>query len=132
MTLPSVKVLIVDDHLPTLDQWKLILENEQHHVLIAHQGQTAYELACQNQPDLILSDLDMPGIDGFQLLTLLKKTRVTQDIPVIICSGTTDPMSQALALTLGAIAYLQKPLKAEHLNQIITEHCQITSVMANA
>lgn len=128
MTSPSVKILIVDDHRPTVEQWTQTLQEKQFDVLSANHGQAAYHLACEQQPDLILSDIDMPEIDGFELLTLLKKTPSTRRIPVVFCSGTTDQTSQYLARTLGATAYLTKPLSVSALTDIVAEHCCFATV----
>ena len=123
MTLTSVKLLVVDDHDPTLKQWQAKLQSQKYEVLIASRAQQAFEIACQSQPDLIISDLDMPEMNGFQLLTLLKETEITEKIPFIVCSGTTDKMSEYLAMTLGAIAYLKKPLNLSEIKDLVIEHC---------
>ena len=123
-------ILIVDDHGPTLEKWKALLEQQNLKVLTAINGQNAYELAHERQPDLILSDLDMPQVDGFQLLTLLKKANETKEIPVIIFSGTTDVTSKLLAIHMGAIAYLEKPLDSDELLDTIQKKCGLTVAVA--
>ena len=132
MTLPLATLLIVDDHRPTLERWVAMLEHSPLKILTTTHAQTAFDLACDVQPDLILSDLDMPEIDGFQLLTLLKSTGLTQDIPVIICSGTTDMTSKYLVLTLGAVGYLQKPLNLEKFRELMDEKCGLTLASATS
>lgn len=130
MALSPVKILCVDDHQPTLHEWKQILQEQRFDVITANRGQTAYELACIHRPHLIVSDLDMPEIDGFELIARLKKTPATRRIPIVLCSGTTDQTSQSLALSLGAIAYLTKPLCASALVDIITERLAIEPLPA--
>ncbi|MEM9137280.1 MAG: response regulator [Cyanobacteria bacterium P01_F01_bin.42] len=123
MTSSSVKILVVDDHQPTLRNWKQILQENHFSVLTANHGQEAYDLACQQHPNLIVSDIDMPEVDGFELLTRLKQTQSTQSIPVVICSGTSDQTSEYLAFSLGAIAYFKKPLCPSDLIEIVSERC---------
>lgn len=129
--MPLATILIVDDHLPTLEQWAVLLANNLFKILTTSHGNVAFEMACDIKPDLILSDLDMPEVDGFELLTLLKSTVQTRDIPVIICSGTTDVTSKYLALTLGAIAYLEKPLDVKHFLDVIDEKCNFSMSVAS-
>ena len=121
MPLSLATILIVDDHEPTLREWKALLKTYALQVLVAERGQQAFEMACQFQPQVIVSDLDMPKMNGFQLLSLLKSASETEQIPVVICSATTDDTSKYLAQTLGAIAYLEKPLQLSQLIAVI-EH----------
>lgn len=132
MTLPLATLLIVDDHRPTLERWIAMLESSPLKILTTTHGQTAFDMACDVQPDLILSDLDMPELDGFQLLTLLKSTGLTQDIPVIICSATTDLTAKYLVLTLGAAGYLEKPLDLEKFRDMMDKQCGLTLAVTNA
>ena len=130
MTLPPATVLIVDDQPTTLEQWRSSFEEQGTKVIAVNSGRTALEV-CENiLPDLILSDLDMPKMDGFELLKRLKSNPVTENIPVCICSGTTDVASKYLCLTLGAIAYLQKPLVMSDLMAALDSEAKFLPVVA--
>ena len=115
MTLPLATVLIVDDQPATLQQWTSLFEENGAQVIAVNNGFKAIEVCETILPDLILSDLDMPQMDGFELIKRIKDNTATQDIPIIICSGTTDVTSKFLCSTLGAAAYIDKPLSLEPL-----------------
>lgn len=103
------RVLIADD---AQDVHRLLtarLKQEKLEFLTALDGRGAIELARSEKPSLILLDLDMPGMDGFETLRHLKGSDDTHDIPVIVLSGLQSPADKVTAFDLGAVDYVTKP-----------------------
>lgn len=116
MSMPELRVLVVDDHEDNLALLKMILESRSLGYLGATDGFAGLELARDEHPDLILLDLEMPGMDGFTMLEALKANGQTRDIPVIILTATyLEPRSVERGLSLGADEYLTKPINPEEL-----------------
>jgi DNA-binding response OmpR family regulator len=112
---PSPRVLIVDDGPDELMVLETLLQREGFTVVTADHGRRGVELAQQNPPDLVLLDLQMPVLDGFGVLSILKSETATQDIPVIVVSGSTAERDIVRALNLGATDYVTKPYAIEIL-----------------
>ncbi len=116
MSAPDIRVLVVDDHEDNLALLKLILEARSLGYIGASDGYQGLELAKTERPDLILLDLEMPGMDGFTMLEALKANGLTRHIPVIILTATyLEPKSVERGLSLGADEYLTKPINPEEL-----------------
>ena len=103
------KILIVDD---SATNRKLLTEllNKDYSVKAVKDGEQALELA-QYQPDLILLDIVMPGISGYEVCRQLKNNPLTQNIPVIFITGKTETDDEEKALKLGAVDYITKPIR---------------------
>ena len=130
MTLTLNNILIVDDQPAILEQWHTELQPHFKSVIQASSGDRALEICDMITPDLILSDLDMPDIDGFDLIRRLKANPQTSQIPLIICSSTQDATTQYLCLTLGAIAYLKKPLNLTELFEALEKSSHQLAIVA--
>ena len=102
------KILIVDDEKLIVKMSSIILEQAGYHTTGVNDGESALDLIPQDKPDLILLDLMMPGIDGFQVLERLKADESTKDIPVIIDSALEEKENMDRARSLGATDYLVK------------------------
>ncbi len=102
----SYKILIADDEPGIRDMLRLYLENEQYEVIEAENGAQALRLTADQKPDLVLLDIMMPGMDGYQTL---KHIRKDNNIPVIIISAKDEDASKILGLDLGADDYISKP-----------------------
>ena len=95
-------------------------------VRTANNGFEALVIARQDQPGLVLLDLKMPGLDGYEVLKRLKRDRVTQDIPVVVVTGsvTDEEIKRKKVLALGATQFLTKPFDidalVEEIRQILT------------
>jgi diguanylate cyclase (GGDEF)-like protein len=124
VTQQSSTVLVVDDTANTLELIQTILRNE-HRVLIAGDAEAAMKLALQEEPDLILLDIRMPGVDGYQLCTRLKADPVTREIPVIFVTAMDEEREEAKGLELGAIDYITKPLSAPILKARVRNHIDL-------
>lgn len=113
------KILLVDDQ-PFFNKLHSdMLRPHGYHVLVATNGLEGVELAKEHHPDLILLDVEMPGLDGFGVCEILKKTRYTSDIPVVMLTATRDPKLNQRAFEVGAAATVQKSIKVERILNIV-------------
>ncbi|MFA6014604.1 MAG: EAL domain-containing protein [Gallionellaceae bacterium] len=116
------KILIVDDVSENLHAMMNILRGN-YVIVAATNGEKALELASRApQPDLILLDIKMPGLDGYEVLRRLKSEPGTADIPVIFVTALDESADEAKGLTMGAADYITKPINAELLNlRVLTQ-----------
>jgi twitching motility two-component system response regulator PilG len=117
-------VLVVDDSPTVRKSVSLTLEAQGYRTRTAADGEEAVRsLREQGLPDLILLDITMPGMDGYQLCKLLKNTRGAQDVPVIMLSGKDGFFDKVRGRWVGATVYLTKPFKPEALLAEVGRHC---------
>ncbi len=109
------KILIVDDEIDTLLPLQRSLEVEDYIVVGASNGQEALIKARTDIPDLILLDLMMPEMDGYEVCTKLKNDELTRNIPVIILTAKDTVREKVKGLDIGADDYVTKPF---HLNEL--------------
>ena len=109
------KILIVDDEEALREVLTSILEQEGYSVIQAADGRQGVESAKKNRPDLILMDVMMPHMTGFQALEKLKKMKETVDIPVIMVTAKADDDSVGQGMQLYADKYISKPYDMKHL-----------------
>ena len=102
-------ILIVDDEDDVLDLLTVVFEKEGFRTLVAGDGKAALTLAYENTPDLILLDVMMPEMDGWQVLRALKVESRTATIPVAMVSARTEGRDKIIGLQEGAISYVEKP-----------------------
>jgi putative two-component system response regulator len=107
-------VLAVDDTPENLDVIKGLLSSK-YVVKAAINGMMALKIAEKKPPDLILLDIRMPQMDGFEVCRKLKANETTADIPVIFLTGESDAASEADAMEAGAVGYLTKPIDPDTL-----------------
>jgi len=113
-----IKILAIDDSNIDLDSLNIILKNVFSDVIVltARNGQKGIDLARSENPDVILLDIVMPGMDGFEVCTRLKKEERVQDIPVIFLTDLKDDKeSRIKALEIGAEGFLSKPIDETEL-----------------
>ena len=103
------KILVVDDHAASRMAAVAVLAMEGYEVIEADSGFTGVELVAQKAPDLILLDVMMPEMDGFQVCQLLKQNEHTRLIPIIFISGLNDRRSRIRGIEVGADDFLSKP-----------------------
>ena len=113
------RVLIVDDDPAIRLLYSINLQIEGFVVLEAEDGRRGLEQACSERPDLVVTDVKMPGLDGFQLAEALRSDQRTRQIPLIFVSGETKPANAARARELGAFAYLTKPFDPPALASLV-------------
>ena len=112
----SMKILIVDDSTFERRTLKSIIEKDGHEVIDAIDGQDGFEKAKFYMPDLVISDILMPNVDGFQFLRNMKKDKNLKSIPVVVYSSVYEgDEDREIALKLGAKSYIAKPEKPEEI-----------------
>lgn len=105
-------VLVVDDEPMNITLLAGILRDH-YRVKMAKDGEKALKIAAADPaPDLVLLDVMMPGMDGYEVCERLKSAETTRDIPVVFVSGMSDEAEQARGLQAGAVAFLRKPVDA--------------------
>lgn len=107
-------VLVIEDNMDMQGHIKKVVER-QHHCILAGNGEQGVELAKEYVPDLIVSDLMLPGIDGFEVLKQTKEHEVTAHIPVILLTARSDLDSRIKGLNMQADEYLSKPFNQDEL-----------------
>ncbi len=117
-------VLIVDDDIISLQLLNKILEIE-YNVEIADNGHSALEKAFENVPDIILLDVKMPGISGYEVCEELKKNPKTAEVPVIFISGMSGLDDEKRGFEVGAVDYIVKPLKAPVVYHRVKNHISL-------
>ncbi len=115
-------ILVVDDAEANIDILLNALENE-YDVSVAMDGESALETVAEQRPDLILLDIIMPGMDGYEVCKRLKEDQETSHIPIIFLTAMTEDQDEAKGLALGAVDYITKPfnpdlVKARVKNQL--------------
>jgi chemosensory pili system protein ChpA (sensor histidine kinase/response regulator) len=128
----STVVLVVDDSLTIRKVTSRLLEREGFCVLTAKNGLEATEIMAHSKPDIILADLEMPKMNGFELIEKIRKNPDTIHVPVIVISSRTAEKHRELARQLGANFFIGKPYKEEELLERISyylqpEHTSLTS-----
>ena len=109
------KILIVDDEMATLLPLKRSLEAQGYIVIEAYDGYQAIEKAKTEKPELIVLDLMLPGIDGFEVCAKLKKDENTGKIPVIMLTAKDEVRDKVVVLEMGADDYVTKPFNLNEL-----------------
>jgi len=121
-------LLLIEDNPLLVGMYKTAFERNGINVVFAHDGKTGIELAKEKKPDIILLDLLMPGIDGFEVLKKLKIDSETKGIKVIILTVVEEKKSMERVKKLGAIDYLIKSeLKLNEIVERVSEHFLNTS-----
>lgn len=114
-------ILIIDDDVINLKEITAELEAYGLEIIIARNGETGLERAAYAQPDLILLDVQLPGIDGFETCRRLKANKTTCDIPVIFMTALLEIANGVCGFDAGAVDYLTKPIQvAEMLARVKT------------
>ena len=109
------KVLVVDDSPTELSQIREMLEELGHNVMTAENGIDGVELAVKEQPDIVLMDIVMPGMNGFQATRQIWRGAETRHIPVIIISSKSQETDKVWGERQGAKGYLTKPVNTQDL-----------------
>ena len=121
-------VLVVDDTRTNLQVLFDLLSQQGYRVAIAKNGETALERLQSYLPQLILLDVMMPGIDGFETCKRLKANPTTSDVPIIFMTALSDSVDKVKGLSLGAVDYITKPIQHEEVLARIQVHLQLRNV----
>ncbi|MDF5715583.1 MAG: response regulator [Rhizonema sp. NSF051] len=112
-------ILIVEDSPSELELMSYYLKESGYNVIKATGAREALEKALSEQPDLIVTDVVMPGMSGFELCRSLKRNPATRKVPIVICSSKDQEIDRLWALRQGADAYVTKPFTREQLLRAI-------------
>ena len=118
-------ILIVDDSPVNLSVLSKSLKSAGFKVRVATDGESAIEQVEYEPPELILLDVQMPGIDGFETCTRLKSKSTTQDIPIIFITAFSDTDNKVKGLSLGAVDYIAKPFQEQEVLARVKNHLTI-------
>ncbi len=106
----SARILVVDDILPNVKLLEAKLSSEYYDVLTATSGEEALQKVAQDSPDIILLDVMMPGMDGFEVCRRIKTNPAYAHIPVVMVTALTDNTDKVRGLEAGADDFLSKPV----------------------
>jgi CheY-like chemotaxis protein len=112
-------ILIIDDQPFFINMQQAMLKQQGYQVLSSTSGPEGLKLAKKHKPDLILLDIEMPGMDGFAVCEQLRKDQELREIPVIILTGTQDPKLNEKAFKVGAVVTVLKSVAGERLTNMI-------------
>ncbi len=118
-------LLLVDDVPANLDVLLEHLQNEQVRLLAATSGRDALRLALHDPPDLILLDVMMPDMDGYEVLRQLKDHTATREVPVIFVTAMSDSVDETRGLAMGAVDYIAKPFVVPVLKARVKNHLEL-------
>lgn len=121
------KILIVDDVVSNVLLLKILLTNEKFQVCTANNGKTCIEIAQKEHPDLILLDVMMPDLNGFDTAVILKKDETTKDIPIIFLTALNTPQDLVHGFQVGASDFLTKPFNKEELVMRVTQQISLVA-----
>jgi two-component system, cell cycle response regulator DivK len=120
------KILVVDDSTTNVVLLEAILDEKGYHIETALNAREAYAIIEKETPDLILLDLLMPKISGFDFLEEIRKNKKTIDTPVIVVSALTDEENIDKIMKLGAIDFVKKPIDLQYLVERVESVLQKT------
>jgi putative two-component system response regulator len=124
-------ILIVDDTRLNVQIIKSDLEDEGYNILSSENGTDALRIAETENPDLILLDIMMPGMDGFEVCKILKEKDNTKDIPIIFLTARSEPKDVIKGFQLGAVDYLRKPFEVSELLVRVKTHVRLKHLQHN-
>ena len=124
MTEKLLHILVVDDDMLARMTAVQCIKHARHTAAMAEDGVRAMEMLQSDKYDLVLLDLLMPNVDGFEVLRQIKENLQLKDIPVIMVSGADEAESMAKCIQMGAAGHLAKPLDANLLGKQIIECMQ--------
>ncbi len=121
------RLLLVDDEPVNLRVLKQVLEDE-YRLVFARDGQSALKIAEEQLPDLILLDVMMPGMTGFEVCEKLKESPATCGIPVIFVTALKDSVDEAKGLAVGAVDYISKPISPPVVKARVKTHLSLVRI----
>ena len=126
----SSKIMVVDDTLANLELLTDMLKSQGYDVKPASKGSLAIQSAKNDPPDLILLDINMPEMNGFEVCKLLKADRQLHEIPVIFISALTDTREKLEAFSSGGVDYVTKPFHLEEIFARVATHLKLHHLQA--
>ncbi len=123
-------ILVVDDNAMNLGVLAGILRERDYRVRVATDGHRGLEAARRVRPDLILLDISMPGMDGFEVCDLLKADANLAQVPVIFISAHDEPLDKVKAFQVGGTDYVQKPFQASEVIARVEHHLKLAALQS--
>jgi len=129
-------ILVVDDAPENINLLSRMFSKVGYHIQVANNGAQAVKIAQALLPDIILLDINMPVLDGFDACAMLKGDERTRDIPVIFISALDDIEDKAKAFRVGGVDYIQKPFEYEEVQarvetHLVLRHLRVQLELAN-
>ena len=112
---PRRSVLVIEDEQDTRDMYVVLLGQSGFDVATARTGTEGFTRACEIRPNLILTDLGLPSLDGWEVIRRLKADTRTKQIPVVVITGRSTPELRDVAAKLGCASLLMKPCMPDDL-----------------
>ncbi len=122
---PTARILIVDDTHANLQLLSELLEKQGYDTRPVPNGEVALKVASYDPPDLILLDINMPGINGYEVCKRLKADENLRGIPVLFISALEDTMDKVRAFDVGGVDYITKPFQFKEVNARVTTHLNL-------
>ena len=122
---PNVTILIIDDEAPLRMNLRALLEDLGYQVEEASNGEAGLKRCAEVTPDLILLDVRMPGLDGFETCCRLKENAATAMVPVIFLSGVLEPQEKVKAFQVGGVDYVTKPYHFDEVEARVRTHLDL-------
>lgn len=119
------KILVVDDNKTNLKILKLILSKKDYEIVLESNSVAVLETVKNQKPDLILLDITMPDVDGYEICSFLKSEPDLKDIPIIFVSALSSAENISQGLNFGAVDYITKPYKAQEVLARVSTHLKI-------
>ena len=116
------RILFVDDDPLTLETLRRSVEIFGHEAILASSGEEAQTLAADQKPDMIMTDMRLPDIDGLSLVRLFKESPDLSEIPVIVLSASPEMDVAELSLASGAEEFITKPVRLQTLQEVIQRY----------
>jgi DNA-binding response OmpR family regulator len=112
----TAMILVVDDEASSREPLEILLQAEGYRIATASNGRAALAAIAREAPDLVLLDVTMPGMDGYELATLIKSNPATASIPIVMVTGFTGRGARVVGLNAGAEDILSKPVDPAELS----------------
>ena len=116
----KAKILVVDDDASSLELMEAMLVPNGYEIITANDGSKAVAIIVEQKPDLILLDIMMPGLDGYSTLAKIKENKTISKIPVVMLTAMGYQLNKELALQIGAVGYITKPVDLAELLKTIS------------
>ena len=121
----NANIMVVDDTPANLNLLQKMLLDKGYRVLAFPDGKMALAAAAKHPPDLILLDINMPEMNGFEVCERLKADAALKEIPVIFISALTETEDKIKAFALGGVDYVTKPFQFEEVNSRVATHLRL-------
>ena len=121
----TANIMVVDDTPANLNLLQKMLQDKGYRVLAFPDGKMALAAAVRHMPDLILLDINMPEMDGFEVCERLKADAALKEIPVIFISALTETANKVKAFSVGGVDYVNKPFQFEEVNSRVQTHLRL-------